>query len=91
MAYMAIETKFFGATNHRGERIKATAMDTFSDERPISVTLPYDSALNAEDNHATVALKLVPRVASWYNPEIDTVNLYHGATRRGYVFVIVKP
>ena len=88
---MAIETKFFGATNHRGERIKATAMDTFSDGKSISLTLPYDYALSAEDNHATAASKVVPRVASWYNPATDTVNLYHGATKRGYVFVIVKP
>jgi hypothetical protein len=90
MAYMAIETKFFGATNHRGERIKATAMDTFSDGKSISLTLPYDSELNAEDNHTAAALKLVLRV-TWYNPDTDTVNLYHGATKRGYVFVIVKP
>lgn len=51
MAYQAIVTKYFGATNTRGSYIKASAQAG-------NVTLEYDDALNANENHAAAAQKL---------------------------------
>jgi hypothetical protein len=44
----AIETKYLGPTNTRGGRIKARAWSS-------SLTVPYDHALNPEDNHRAAA------------------------------------
>jgi hypothetical protein len=85
MAYMAIQTKFLGPTNFRGSRIKATAMDNFSDGRAISVTIGYDHALNGDANHRVAAEKLLPHVVR--SPE--GVHMVAGAWKRGYVFVAV--
>jgi len=86
MAYMAIETKYLGPTNFRGSRIKASARDTFYvDEKPKTLTIGYDYALNAYGNHERAAMALLPSVCS--SPE--SVKLYKGSTERGYVFVVV--
>ena len=86
MAFMAIETKFLGATNFRGSRIKAQAMDSWSDGKRESVTAGYDHALNSEDNHTAVAMRLLPKICSTPSDH----QLVMGATERGYVFVIVQ-
>ena len=83
MAYMAIRTKFLGPTNSRGARIKATAMDTLSDERPISITVPYDYGASTEARHREAAEALLPQVVN--TPE--DVRLIPGGCDRGYVFV----
>ena len=83
MAYMAIRTKFLGPTNSRGARIKATAMDTLSDERPISITIPYDYGATTEARHREAAEALLPRVVN--TPE--DVRLIPGGCDRGYVFI----
>ena len=83
MANMAIRTKFLGPTNYRGARIKATGMDTEGDERPPSVTIPYDYGVNAETLHRNAAEKLLPRVVN--DPE--EISLIPGGCDRGYVFV----
>ena len=85
MGYIAIQTKFLGPTNFRGSRIKATAMDSFSDERVLSVTVGYDHALNSDANHRVAAEQLLPKVVR--NPE--DVHMVAGAWKRGYVFVAV--
>lgn len=76
IAYQAIVTKFFGPTNHRGSRIKATAQAG-------SVTVGYDHALNAEDNHLAAATALAAKYG-WEGP------LTAGAMPdgRGYAFVM---
>jgi hypothetical protein len=85
MAYMAIKTKYLGPTNYRGSRIKATAMDTwYSEERPESVTVPYDySALITEETHRQAAMTLLPRICK----DADNMELIAGSTTDGYVFV----
>ena len=83
MAYMAIRTKFLGPTNYRGARIKATAMDTLSDERPISITVPYDYGASTEARHREAAEALLPQVVN--TPE--DVRLIPGGCEGGYVFV----
>lgn len=58
MAYQAIVTKFFGPTNTRGSRIKATAQAG-------SVTVSYDYALNSDENHAAAAQALAEKFG-WF-------------------------
>ena len=87
MAYMAIETKFLGPTNFRGSRIKAQAMDSWSNGKRESVTVGYNYALNSEDNHLEAAKKLLPKIS---RPAFSDYHLEAGATERGYVFVIVR-
>lgn len=48
----AIETKYFGPTNHRGARVKASAQAG-------SVTIPWDDALDVVANHAAAARALI--------------------------------
>ena len=59
----AIRTKYLGATNFRGSRFKATAQAG-------SVTVPYDSALNAEDNHCAAARALCEKL-DWPYPLVS--------------------
>lgn len=49
--YQAITTKYLSATNHRGERVKATAQAG-------SVTVSWDYELNTEANHKAAAKAL---------------------------------
>ncbi len=51
----AIETKYLGATNTKGSRIKASAAAG-------SVTLPYDYALDAQGNHKAAADALIAKL-----------------------------
>ena len=90
MARIGIKTKYLGPTNYRGSRIKATAMDTYSDGKPISTTLSIDFSYGQEEAHRKVAEVLVPEL---YNPNnyTDTkIELIAGATKDGYVFVAVN-
>jgi hypothetical protein len=61
----AIITKYFGPTNTRGSRVKATAAAG-------SVSLPYDSALNSDENHRAVAEALCKKLGWVSSPN----NLY---------------
>ncbi len=47
----AIITKYLGATNYRGSRVKATAYVG-------SVTIPWDDALDSDANHSNAAAAL---------------------------------
>jgi len=53
-SYQAIVTKYLPPTNLKGSRIKATAAAG-------SLTLPWDHALNSEENHARAAEALANR------------------------------
>ena len=74
----AIETRYLFATNTKGARIKASA---YSD----SVTIPYDYALNTEDNHAAAQLALRHKMG-WQGKFAQGGN----AKGNGYVFVNVE-
>ncbi len=50
-----IITKFLGATNHRGSRIKATS------ER-VSVTIGYDHAISSHGAHRAAAQALTDKI-----------------------------
>jgi hypothetical protein len=70
----AIETKYFGPTNSRGSRIKATSASGHS------VTVGYSSELSVEQNHKAAAKALCEKLG-WYGTYAG------GSTKGGYVFV----
>jgi len=74
----AIETKYLGPTNFRSGRIKARAWSG-------SVTVPYDHALNTEDNHRAAALLLQAKYG-WKGTFAQGGN----AAGNGYVFVNIE-
>lgn len=77
--YQAIQTRYIGPTNYRGSRVKATA-------EAGSVTLSWDNALNATDNHRIAAETLADKYG-W--PK----NMIGGALPGGpgYVWVVTDP
>jgi hypothetical protein len=56
MGYQAIVTKFYGPTNSKGSRIKASAAAG-------TVWTSYDHSLNVDDNHKAAAEKLARKFA----------------------------
>jgi hypothetical protein len=74
----AIETKYLGATNTKGGRIKATAWAG-------SITLPYDHALDVQENHKKAAIML-RRKLNWQGTFAQGGN----AKGDGYYFVNVE-
>lgn len=71
---VAILTKYIGPTNYRDSRVKAYT------ESGRSITIPWDDALNSEENHNAAALALQTKMG-W------TDDLIQGGTPKGYVFV----
>ena len=71
----AITTTYKGPTDHRGARIIARADAG-------SITVPYDHALNAPENHTAAAEALAQKL-KW-----DGV-WCGGGVKAGYVFVLV--
>ena len=55
MSHQAIITKYFGPTNTRGSRVKATC-------EAGSITVAWDYALGIEDNHKAAARALISRL-----------------------------
>ena len=69
----AIQTKYLGATNHRGERVKATAAAG-------SVTLSWDYELNNEGNHRAAAEALMEKLDwNWGPVTMSTGTLKDGS------------
>ena len=87
MSLTSIQTNRLGASNSRGERIKATSMVTWDNEPRLSVTIPYDYGQTAEKNHRNAAIKLLPKVVSEH--VIYEITLITGSCDRGYVFIPV--
>ena len=87
MGFTSIQTKFLGPTNHRGQRVKATAMDTWNNEPRPSVTIPWDDGITPEENHRNAAMQLLPQVVNKY--VIDEVTLITGSCDKGYIFTPV--
>lgn len=71
----AISTKYYGPTNTRGSRIKA------SDSDNNNATVSYNYALNSEDNHIAAAMALCNKMG-WSDS-----TLHGGHTKTGMVFV----
>ena len=70
-----IETKYFGPSNTKGSRIKASAWAG-------SVTVGYDYALDTEDNHANAAMALAQKLG-WGGDYVCGGNV----KGNGYLFV----
>jgi hypothetical protein len=60
VSYQAIVTKYLGATNFRGSRVKAMASAG-------SITLSWDHSLNSENNHTAAARALAVKYG-WLVP-----------------------
>ena len=73
---VAIMTKYLGPTNTRGSRIKAYTANGQS------VTVSWDHALDADENHENAARVLIEKM-KWPNEIIG------GATKEGYAFVMI--
>tara|TARA_Y100000310_G_scaffold63575_1_gene59009 strand:+ start:115 stop:396 length:282 start_codon:yes stop_codon:yes gene_type:complete len=86
MAYVAIETKFLGATNYRGERVKAFIPDWSGETE----TAQYDYALSAFENHQKVAQTLADRFFNHYVKADGPITLVAGGIKRGYAWVRVS-
>ena len=91
--YQAIETRYLGPTNTKGGRVKATAWAG-------SVTVPYDHALNADENHRAAAMALAAKCAeraeqyggcgeSIWSKGVWTQG--GNAKGNGYVFTVTAP
>jgi hypothetical protein len=61
----AISTKYLGATNSRGSRIKALGRKAGSLGAEMSLTVPWDHALGIDANHAAAAKALAVKLG-WY-------------------------
>jgi len=80
-ALQAITTKYLAPTNSRGARIKATAAAG-------SVTVPYDHALNAFDNHHAAALAFA-RKYGWLSDDEARAYAMGALPDGGYVLAFV--
>ncbi len=85
MAYVAIRTKFIGPTDHRPDRIKATAMESYSDGRRKSVTITYDYEATTEARHRQAAEALLPLLNIG-----EDVELIEGGWERGDIYIPVS-
>lgn len=55
-------TRYFGPTDHKGSRVKATHVNTRA-----SKTVPWDHALDAHENHARAAALLLGSMPTFYS------------------------
>lgn len=74
----AITTKYIGPTNHRGARVKASCQSG-------SIMVPWDHALNSEENHRAAMWELAKTFR--YQEGGEWVG---GGVSSGYVFVFVE-
>lgn len=83
----SIETRFIGASNTRGSRVKATLRGN----RAASITLAYDHALNSWDNHRAAAEALIGKLGwfdvSWYGGDTATGSVWVADLGRGHSLI----
>ena len=96
MAYLAVQTKFLGPTNYRGDRIKATVMQSrpswpLINGKRETLTVPYEYGKDTEEQHKAAAIKLLATKV-WAGGEDFEKNfdMEAGACDRGWVFVPVR-
>lgn len=73
-----IKTKYLPATNHRGERVKATT-DNVGDKQA-SIIIDWDNTMTSQKNHINAA-RLLKRHLEWRGDWVG------GHTSEGMVFV----
>ncbi len=75
----AIITKFLPVTNHRGARIKASAVSG-------TITIPYAYEFNSEDAHRLAAIELAKKF-NWLEKN-DVSKGYGLPSQDGYAFFL---
>jgi hypothetical protein len=84
MAYIAIQTRFIGPTNHKGSRYAAWVIGRAKKR----VVLSADYALGLDDNHYRAAMAL----ADLWHKETGSMGKIHSAggsdDARGNVYVV---
>tara|TARA_R110000787_G_scaffold152064_4_gene265855 strand:- start:1590 stop:1913 length:324 start_codon:yes stop_codon:yes gene_type:complete len=90
---LSIQTKYLGPTNVRGARIKAFTLDNNpTTERPDSVTLSYDYALDGAKAHEPAMIELHnklshnPELIEWQEKKCSHVAISTG-TNKGYIYI----
>ena len=78
MSFLAITTRYCGASNHRQARVIASTHPG----RRVSIQVPWDHALGVDQNHAQAARKLALQM-EWHG------RWFGGSTERATVFVRV--
>ena len=73
-----IETKYMGATNYKGSRIKAT-----HEGNAQTITTGYNHALNLDENHQYAARQLMHKL-KWDG------EMHGGSTKTGMAWVFVS-
>ena len=88
-----IQTKYLGATNYRGERVKAFTLDNHPNTgKPETVTVGYDYGLDARGNHDEAMQKLHDAIyhkLDWEGTTYKTTceHITHVTyTHRGYIY-----
>jgi hypothetical protein len=82
----AIVTKYYGPTNKRWIRYRASCQAG-------SITMPQDNNLNPEQNHVKAAKLLIHKLG-WFHDSArgDTYGTWaYGGTKDGYVFMCAVP
>ena len=78
MSSAYISTKYFGPTNTRGARVKATCQCG-------SITISWDYSLNVDENHVNVMRALTNKFNLEWGNEWAI-----GSSNEGYIFVPVR-
>ena len=93
---VGIQTKYLGATNTKGARIKAfTLNECPSTGRPDTVTLPYDYALSGSAVYEPAMRKLHekinhnPKLNKYQDKDCNHVAISSG-TDTGYVYTFIE-
>ena len=90
---IGIQTRYLGATNSRGARIKAFTLDNNPiTEKPDNVTVPYNYEFNSAEAHKPAMVELHnklshnPEVTAWHEKECDHIAVSSG-TEKGYIYI----
>lgn len=77
-----VRTRYFGPTNFRGSRVKATNVNTGA-----SITVSWDHALDVAENHMAAALALYVRLPLAFGAEVPESFVMCGTKdQRDYIF-----
>ena len=93
---LSIQTRYLGATNFRGERIKAFTLDDNTKYgKPDSLTVPYSYEFSGSKAHEPAMLELHnklnhnPEVTEWQDKECNHVAVSTG-TNKGYIYIFTN-
>jgi hypothetical protein len=88
MSRVLIQTRYFGPTDRRGSRIKATSRDGRKSEP--SILIPYDYDLGASGNHSKAAAALA-LMMGWLKDDEDTLCGSTDGNGSGFFVLVREP